>query len=466
MARHAVEKTTPEAPLDEQLIQPQLNLSADLEGQAAPAEEQDVFGNEEGAEIQYKTCKWWNVGTRVLALPQALAILGLVPGLLCICFLGIIATYTGYLIGEFKLAHPSVANYADCGMLMSGPVLREVLAVGQLLVLIFIMGAHILTFAVAMNAMTDHGTCTIVFTVVGLIISFLLGLPRTFKNISYFSYFSCGSIIVAVTVTMIAISIQKPDMGNIVAVRPDVPLVKGLAPVMNIVLAYTGHVAFFSFQSELEDPRDFRKALIFEQGIAVTFYMLISVIIYYYAGPLVASPALGSASPLVSKICFGIALPTIIVAGVVNGSVATKYIYFRVWKGTNVASTNSWKSLGSWGAICTGAWLVSWILAEAVPNFNLLLGLIGALFGSWFSYALPPLMWLWHNKKNGRLFSSTSQTAFTILNISIVILGMLIFGLGMWSSGWALNRGSGGKVFSCENNWHPVSWVSGGTKDA
>ncbi|KAI4914193.1 hypothetical protein J4E85_010705 [Alternaria conjuncta] len=412
MAGHAVEKTTPEEPLDEQLIQSQSTPSADLEGQAAPAEEQDVFGNEEGAEIQYKTCKWCqvmlaeNVSLGVLALPQALAILGLVPGLLCICFLGIIATYTGYLIGEFKLAHPSVANYADCGMLMSGPVLREVLAVGQLLVLIFIMGAHILTFAVAMNAMTDHGTCTIVFTVVGLIISFLLGLPRTFKNISYFSYFSCGSIIVAVTVTMIAISIQKPDMGNIVAVRPDVPLVKGLAPV-------TGHVAFFSFQSELEDPRDFRKALIFEQGIAVTFYMLISVIIYYYAGPLVASPALGSASPLVSKICFGIALPTIIVAGVVNGSVATKYIYFRVWKD-----------------------------------------------------ALPPLMWLWHNKKNGRLFSSTSQTAFTILNISIVILGMLIFGLGMWSSGWALNRGSGGKVFSCENNWHPVSWVSGSTKDA
>jgi len=130
-----------------------------------------------------------NFSLGVLALPQALAILGLVPGLLCICFLGIIATYTGYLIGEFKLAHPSVANYADCGMLMSGLVLREVLAVGQLLVLIFIIGAHILTFAVAMNAMTDHGTCTIVFTVVGLIISFLLGLPRTSKNISYFSYF-------------------------------------------------------------------------------------------------------------------------------------------------------------------------------------------------------------------------------------------------------------------------------------
>ena len=59
MARHAVEKTTPEEPLYEKLIQPQLTPSVDLEGQAAPAEEQDVFGNEEGAKIQYKTCKWW-----------------------------------------------------------------------------------------------------------------------------------------------------------------------------------------------------------------------------------------------------------------------------------------------------------------------------------------------------------------------------------------------------------------------
>ena len=42
---------------------------------------------------------------------------------------------------------------------------------------------------------------------------------------------------------------------------------------------------------------------------------------------------------------------------------------------------------------------------------------------------------------------------------------VLQFGLGMWSSGWALHDGSGGKVFSCENNWHPVSWVAGGTDD-
>jgi hypothetical protein len=130
-----------------------------------------------------------NVSLGVLALPQALAILGLVPGILCICLLGIIATYTGYLIGEFKLAYPSLHSYADAGHLIGGPLGREVLAVGQVMVLTFIMGAHVLTFAVAMNAMTDHGACTTIFSIVGLILSFLLGLPRTFKNVSYFSIF-------------------------------------------------------------------------------------------------------------------------------------------------------------------------------------------------------------------------------------------------------------------------------------
>ncbi|KAF2035399.1 hypothetical protein EK21DRAFT_54041 [Setomelanomma holmii] len=452
------------------LLSQQASNSSYPEEQASSPAEADVFGNEEGAEVQYKTCEWYfqsipsvgilaeNVSLRVLALPQALAILGLVPGLLCILILGFIATYTGWIIGEFKLAHPSVQSFADCGMMIAGPIGREVMATGQVLILIFVMGAHILSFAIAMNAMTDHATCMIVFGVVGLLISFLLGLPRTFKNVSYFSIFSCLSIIVAVLVVMVAIGIQKPDMGNILAVRPNVPLVKGLGPVTNITLAYTGHVAFFSFQAELKNPRDFKKALFLEQGIAVTFYMTMSVVIYYYAGPLVASPALGSASPTITKVAFGIALPTIVVAGVVNGSVACKYIYVRIWAGTNVIHKNSFKSIGSWLAICAGAWLFSYILAESIPNFNIFLGLIGALFGSWFSYALPPCLWLYLHK--GKLFSTKRETALTILNCFVFLLGVTIFSLGMWSSGVELSNGSGGKPFSCANNWKPVSWAA------
>lgn len=59
---------------------------------------------------------------------------------------------------------------------------------------------------------------------------------------------ACVSIILSVLVAMVAVAIQKPDMGNILAVRPNVPLVKGLGPELNIVLAYSK----FNEQTELD----------------------------------------------------------------------------------------------------------------------------------------------------------------------------------------------------------------------
>jgi hypothetical protein len=63
------------------------------------------------------------------------------------------------------------------------------MAVSQVLVLVFIMAAHVLSFAVAMNVMTDHSMCTVAFAAMGFVICFVLGLPRTLKGVSYLSIF-------------------------------------------------------------------------------------------------------------------------------------------------------------------------------------------------------------------------------------------------------------------------------------
>ena len=125
----------------------------------------------------------------VLALPQAISVLGLIPGILLIFTLGVIATYTGYIIGQFKQAFPQVQSFADCGEMICGPIGREVMAVSQVMILVFIMAAHVLSFAIAMNALTEHVTCTVLWAVVGLLVCFVLGLPRTLKNVSYLSIF-------------------------------------------------------------------------------------------------------------------------------------------------------------------------------------------------------------------------------------------------------------------------------------
>lgn len=72
-----------------------------------------------------------------------------------------------------------------------------------------------------------------------------------------------------------------------------------------------GHVAFFGFISEMETPTDYPKTLYLLQATDTTMYTVTALVIYRYGGKDVSSPALGSTSPLVSKIAYGIAIPTV-----------------------------------------------------------------------------------------------------------------------------------------------------------
>ncbi|PLB38855.1 putative neutral amino acid permease [Aspergillus candidus] len=418
---------------------------------------EDPFGNEEFAEVKYRTMAWWQCGMimiaetislGILSLPSAVAALGMAPAVVLIVGLGILATYTGYVIGQFKLRYPHVHSMADAGEVMMGAFGRELLGTAQVVFLVFIMGSHILTFMVMMNTVTEHGTCSIVFGVVGLVLSFVLTLPRTLKKVSWMSISSFISIVAAVLITMIAIAIQKPGNGQ-VDTTVDTSLYKGFLAVTNIVFAYAGHVAFFGFISEMKTPTDYPKTLYLLQFTDTSMYVVAAVVIYYYGGRDVKSPALGSTSPLVSKIAYGIAIPTIIIAGVINGHVACKYIYVRIFRGTDHMHKRNWRSIGSWVLIGLVLWTIAWIIAEAIPVFNNLLSLITALFASWFTYGMSGIFWLFMNW--GRYFASPRKITLTVLNLIIVGIGGCLCGLGLYVSGKAIHDNPSSASFTCAN---------------
>lgn len=420
----------------------------------------DPFGDESNSEVKYRTMAWWQAGIimiaetislGILSLPSVLASIGIVGGILLIAGLGILATYTGFVIGQFKLRYPHIHNMADAGEVMLGPIGREVFGTAQMLFLVFIMGSHILTFSIMLNTVSNHGTCTIVFGVVGLIVSLICCLPRTLLKVSYMAIASFISIVAAVLITMIGVGIEKPgDQKVEVTVKSN--LATGFLAATNIVFAYAGHVAFFSFISELKKPEEYPKALFLLQGVDTSMYLIVAIVTYRYAGTDVASPALGSTSPLLQKVAYGIAIPTIVIAGVINGHVAAKYVYVRLFRGTDRMSKRSWSSFGLWAIIVVVLWTVAWIIAEAIPVFNDLLGLISALFASWFTYGLSGVFWLYLNK--GRYFESSRKIFLTVLNFLIFCIGAAICGLGLYASGLAINsdaKSSKGS-FSCADN--------------
>ena len=75
------------------------------------------------------------------------------------------------------------------------------------------------------------------------------------------------------------------------------------AALSSIVFAYAGVPAYFNIVSEMREPRHFTKSLIWCQSIMTATYITIGVVVYYYCGSYVASPALGSAGPLLKKVC-------------------------------------------------------------------------------------------------------------------------------------------------------------------
>ena len=157
-------------------------------------------------------------------------------------------------------------------------------------------------------------------------------------------------------------------------------------------------------------------------------YLLVAIVTYCYAGVGVSSPALGSTSPLLQKIAYGIAIPTIVIAGVINGHVAAKYIYVRIFRDYFNApermGQNNLASIGTWVLIVTSVWFIAWIIAEAIPVFNDLLSLISALFASWFTYGLSGVFWLYLNY--GRYRESKKKMFLTGLNATIFCIGAAI----------------------------------------
>ncbi|PYI31776.1 neutral amino acid permease [Aspergillus indologenus CBS 114.80] len=434
------------------------DASVDLETSYKPGfEEADAFGNEELAEIKYKTLKWWQCGLLmicesvslgVLSLPAAVAALGLVPAIILIVGLGILATYTGYNIGLFRERYPHIQNLADAGEILLGPFGRELFGLGQFLFCIFVMGSHLLTFRVMMNTITEHATCSIVFSVIGMVISMALSVPRTMKGMTWISFFSFLSIFSAVMITMIGVGVQDHP-GRIIEATVDTSLYKAFSAVSNIVFAYCAHVAFFGLIAEMEKPKDFKKSLFMLQGFEICLYTTAAIVVYYYVGKDVQSPALSSAGPLLKKIAYGVAIPTIVGAGVVNGHIGLKYIYFRTCHKSDLIHSRGWRSVSIWIGLGLSCWVVAWIIAEAIPVFSDLNGLISALFASWFSYGLSGVYWLHLNW--GQWLSSPKKIALTVLNIGIALFGLILCVLGLYASGTAIHDDANSNSFTCAN---------------
>ncbi|ETS77109.1 hypothetical protein PFICI_10983 [Pestalotiopsis fici W106-1] len=420
-------------------------------GYTGPGYIDDVFGEERDHDIKYKTLSWpvvavimitEIVSNGMLTLPSSLAAVGVVPGVVVIFFLGAFATYTAWALIKFKLEHPEVHNMGDAGMIMFGPVGREILGGGTVIFAVFATGSQLLAGQLALSVLSGNKLCALAFTGIFTAAVTVLSFPRTLGNLGWLSILGGVSIIVAGIVGIIGAGVVPVDPGN-VAITVTTDFTSAFISITNPVFAYAGHFMFFILISEMKNPRDAMKAAWTLQIVATSFYIVFAVVTYWYIGPGVASPSFLSLSPLWSKISFGLAIPNFLIAGSLYSHTAAKLVFVRLFRRSRHIHSHTVTGWGVWTFLIVLANVAAFILAVGIPIFNYLVGIAASLFAAWYTYGLAGafMLHLYYYSKGGwRAWAERPTMVF--INVLTILLGAFICIGGLYATSKALQAAS------------------------
>ncbi|KAG1755078.1 transmembrane amino acid transporter protein-domain-containing protein [Suillus paluster] len=377
-------------------------------------ESRDVFVEDEVHQIQYKTLSWQSVSLLMIAeivsngmlsLPSALAVVGIVPAVILIVFLGIFGLYTAKLLIDFKLNHSNVHTMgSDAGYIMFGPVARELLAFGTVAFAICGSGSELLSSQQALSTLSNQGICSMYLVIITGAVAFMISLPRTLGRLAWMGLLSAGVIALAGFVAMIGAG-ANPVPGRSLTITASSNFYDAFLAVTNPVFAYAGmnFVMFFILISEMRRPQDAMKAAWCLQVFATIFYAIFSIVLYVYIGNTVQSPALFSLPPTWSKATFGIAIANFLLSSLLNLSgssaglythTAAKLVFVRIFRHSKHIYSHTLLGWTVWTLLCFAGVAIAAILAIAVPIFSYLIGIAAALFAAWYTYGLAGFFWL------------------------------------------------------------------------
>ncbi|ORY88464.1 putative amino acid transporter [Leucosporidium creatinivorum] len=454
-------------------VEAQTTYARDLEEREGDA----VFGEVEAGGHDYTNLTWWRgaavltkiqLGMGVLGIPQVFSTVGMVPGIIMLLVIALMTSWSSYVIGKFKVRHPEVGSIGDAAYILWGPIGREVLGGVYWLYMVCSAGSGMLSAAIAFNAITLHGACTVVFVVVSMIIAAILASIQTLSRVSILGYIGLVSILSAILTVTIAVAVQGRPDGAPPASVPWAPEIKAFgsptfAEAANclgtLVFAYGAVPASFQLVAELKRPQDFIKTASVAQSVITSLYLTIGVVLYVYAGDHIASPALGTAGPMMKRICYGLGLPALLVSATLFSHFSAKYLFVRALRGSRHLTANSATHWLVWGSSVLASVVIAFLIAEGVPFFDSLISLVGSLFATVMCLQFMGCMWFYDHWQDRHTDKTLFYRALVFWNAFIIVIGSFITVAGSYGAVESIieSLASGDtKSFGCADNSNSV----------
>ncbi|KAM0228435.1 hypothetical protein ACHAPO_010768 [Fusarium lateritium] len=373
------------------------------------------------------------------------------------------------VFGEVSEDGPNYRNVYgidDAGYLIFGRIGREFLATVFMLYWIFVAGSAMLGISIGLNSVSSHAACTAVFVAVAAVLGFSFASIRTLGKIGWLAWVGLVCIMTAIFCVTVAVGVQdrpaaapSPEHGHWESdwkLFNHPTFVDGITAVSSHIFAFSGTPAFFQIAAEMREPKHYTRSLITCQSIVTITYITIGIVVYFYCGSYVASPALGSAGALMKKVCYGFALPGLIVTAMLMTHIPAKYMFIRLLRGTKHLNSNGIVHWATWLA-CTGSvTIIAYIIASAIPVFGGLVSLIGALLGTMMCFQPYGCMWLYDNWNKGLKNRSLKWYFMVGWSAFVILAGTFMMVAGTYGSIVGINnslKANGGtSPWSCADN--------------
>ncbi|KAF2637924.1 hypothetical protein P280DRAFT_471591 [Massarina eburnea CBS 473.64] len=299
-----------------------------------------------------------------------------------------------------------------------------------------------LGISISLNTLSNHGACTAVFVAIAFLIGAGFASIRTLGKVTWIAWVGLFGIMASILVLTIAVGIEDrpaaapkdgPWKSDFLLVG-DPTFAEAATALSSLVFAYAGTPAFFSIVSEMRDPKDYTKSMLVCSSLVTAIYIAIGVVVYYFCGSYVASPALGSAGILMQKVCYGLALPGLIASTMLYVHFPAKYVFIRALRGSRHLTSNSWQHWTSWLACTFGIALISYIIASAVPVFDGLVSLVGALLGTLMCFQPMGCMWLYDNWNKDRAVRDSRWMIGVCMSVFVILSGTFLMVAGTYGS--------------------------------
>ncbi|KIK64115.1 hypothetical protein GYMLUDRAFT_195956 [Collybiopsis luxurians FD-317 M1] len=426
-------------------------------------------------EIKYRTCSWQKTAMllfseyiclAMVSFPWSFSVLGMVPGVIVTVTVAATCLYTSLILGRFCIKHPEMRDICDIGQYLFGgsQLAYNLTSIMFILNNVFIQALHVLTGAKYLNTVSNSAECSIVYGVITAVVCFIVSLPRTLNQMSGFGAFSAITMGIAVLLTMIFAGVQTHPFGYIAGQEPLVTaipvagttFVSGMSAFLNITYTLVGQAAIPSFIAEMENPKDFPKALWAVTIAEVVTYTVCGAVVYHFVGnQYVEAPAFGSLTHTLKIIAFSFAVPTIIYLGSLYSSVSARFIFFRLFRESRHRHSNTWLGWGVWVGILATTWVFAFIIAEVIPFFSDMLSLMSSLFDGWFGFIFWAMAYFTMYPGNSK-WAGPLRSAETLINYFFILLGAYITVAGTYTSIDSIilsyRAQAVGGVFTCASN--------------